>query len=508
MPWLEYLTIHTFNGLADLWYDISHRIKPTSLPNHALTLGIGSHPYHAKRKYPVFILPEHRAKHIYVIGGTGSGKTKFLENLIRQDITMGNGFGVIDCHGDLIKSTVHFLATLMSTANSDEKYESLLEKIVIFDPTRGIYATGFNPLEVIPGLEPYGQALELVGVFAKLWDCSGPRIGEMLRNTMVTLAENGLTLLEVQPLLTDERFRDHLVRNLSNSEVRKYWLERFNTLSTAMKGQYIEPVLNKVGVFVTDPNIRAVVGQQKSTINIRNIMDSGKILLVNLSKGYLKENAMLLGALLVAKVQMATMSRADMPENLRRPWHLYVDEFQNFATDSFTEILSEARKYGLSLVMAHQNLSQLPLLLRSSIKANVGTQVVFRVSQDDAVDLASEILPREKQRIASILIKQGTAQAFANIKGQHPLEIKVPHVPEPYPDPETVEFIYRNSIEKYGRVRSDVESDTETRRQIIRQGEWKNDYAGHRQDDREKEPSSAGRAKAPFAPEGKFEEGE
>lgn len=505
MPILESLAIHTFNRLSDLWYYFKRNMIPKPSPKHALMLGIGSQQYHTRRKIPVVILPKHRAKHIYTIGGTGVGKTKFLENLIRQDILMGNGCGVIDCHGDLIKSTVSFIASLISDQSfvNDEEHD-LLKRLVIFDPSYSNYAAGFNPLELIDGLEPYGQALELLNVFDKLWDLSsGPRMSEMIRNTMISLAENGLTLLEVQPLLTDETFRAKAIQSISNNEVRRYWIERFNPLSVAMKAQYTEPVLNKVGAFVTDPNIRGIVGQKNSTIKLRDIMDSRKILLINLSKGYLKESSMLLGALLLAKIQMSAMSRANIPENARIPWYLYVDEFQNFATDSFTEILSEARKFGLSLVMAHQNLSQLPVTLRSSIKANVGTQVIFRVSQDDAMEFAYEMIPKQRQRIASIITNQEIAHALVNIKGEYPVEIRVPNVQEPDSDKNITELIYQRSIQKYGRLKSEIEIDIENRRQT---GQTKRSNDNENDNARKSEP--ADKPKAPFAPEVPFDEGE
>jgi len=249
-------------------------------------------------------------------------------------------------------------------------------------------------------------------------------------------------------------------------------------------------VLNLNRIFITVEN------------RLREIMDTGKILLVNISKGFLKGNSQLLGALLLAKIQDAAMSRANIPENSRRPWYLYVDEFQNFATDSFDDILSESRKYKLSLVMAHQSLSQLPLSLRSSIKSNVGTQIVFRVSQDDAMELASEILPQQKTRIASMLINQGTAQALVNIKGQHPIETRVPHILELRYNPDVLKLIYRESIKKYGRSRSDVEADITRRRQTgnIKQGSGNAEH-----NTRKAEGVSV--SEAPFVPEGEFKEG-
>lgn len=282
---------------------------------------------------------------------------------------------------------------------------------------------------------------------------------ELMRNALVTLAESGLTLLEVQPLLTDDTFRTNLVRGLKNADARSYWLERFDPLSQAMKSQYAEPVLNKTQKFVADPAIRAIIGQRKSTIDFREIMDEGKILLVNLAKGALKENAMLLGALLVAKIQMSAMSRADIPKEQRRPWYLFVDEFQNFATESFSEILSESRKYGLSLVMAHQNLDQLNDMLRASILANVSTQVFFALSKNDAMKLASEISISGRRNIVSILTQQKTREAYLRMRGEMPMAIKSPFIPETKYDPEKVDLVRQGAIRAYCR-RNDESEDT------------------------------------------------
>ena len=450
---VEHIVIRLYNSMADVVYRLRRRIRPNQPPYDSMLLGTGTDPHHRKRKIPLYITPDQRARHAYCIGASGSGKTKFLEGLIRQDIRMGNGAGIIDCHGDLANDIIRYLSTLPPYSNvSQEDYDSFsYERVVLVDPTDQDYSIGFNPLEVTEGVRPYAQALELLGVFKKIWGYWGPRMDELMRNVLVTLAESGLTLLEVQPLLTDDGFRARIAGELRNVEAKRYWLERFDPLSPSMKSQYSEPVLNKTQTFVADPVIRSIVGQRKSTIDFRKIMDQGKILLVNLSKGTLKENALLLGGLLVAKIQMAAMSRTDIPEDQRRPWHLYVDEFQNFATESFAEILSEARKFGLSLFMAHQNLDQVNNLLRASILANVGTQVYFGLSRSDAMKLASEVSRAGRSNIVSILTQQRTREAYLRIRGETPMSIQTPYISEVRHDPEKVKLVRRCAIKAYCR---------------------------------------------------------
>jgi len=325
---------------------------------------------------------------------------------------------------------------------------------------------------------------------------------ELTRNTLVTLAEHNLTLLEVQPLLTNDVFRTHLSNNLSNAEAKSYWHERYDSLSPGMKSQYAEPLLNKTQTFVADPAIRSIIGQQKSTINFRNIMDQGKILLVNLSKGFLKENSLLLGALLLAKIQMATLSRSDIPEAERRPWYLYVDEFQNFATESFAEILSESRKYGLSLVMAHQSLSQLDSYLRSSVFSNVVTQLYFAVSREDATILASELSLENKQNIIAKLIKQKTREAYVRIRGQSPMEVKTEYIPNVDYDEERVSQIQQQTLASHCRAISDIEAEIRQRREWIRPVS-----EGDISETSRAKQDTGKRSQAKFAPEGDFEEG-
>jgi len=355
---------------------------------------------HLRRK-PIRIPVKALRNHAYVVGGTGMGKSRLLRLLIEQDIDAGHGLCVIDPHGDLCEALIRYLATLHRT-------HPALERAVLVDPTAPEWAVGFNPLEVPAGQSLYPHVLELITVFQKLWrDAWGARMEDIMRNAFVTLAEHGLTLLEMPRLLTDADFRAGLIADLRSPEARSYWLDRFEPLAARTRAEWIESTLNKVSSFISDPWIRSMVGQAHSTIDLRRWMDQGAITLVTLSKGRLKRNSDLVGALLVSKVQEAAMSRVDLPEELRRPYRLYVDEFQNYATRSFEEILSEARKYGLSIVMANQTLAQLEKTLLASVLGNCGVQVYFRCSRGDADTLARQAFRATGKQVKFALTKQG-----------------------------------------------------------------------------------------------------
>ena len=337
--------------------------------------------------------------HAYVVGGTGTGKSRLLRVLIEQDIHACHGLCVIDPHGDLCEALIRYLSIL------PHEHPALSHAVVV-DPTASRWAVGFNPLEVPPGQGVYPHVLELITVFQKLWkDAWGARMEDIMRNSFITLAEHGLTLLEMPRLLTDPAFRAPLIAGLESVEARSYWLDRFEPLATRTRAEWIESTLNKVSSFISDPWIRDMVGQARSTIDIRKWMDDGVITFVNLSKGRLKRNSDLIGALLVSKVQEAAMSRVDLPDSQRRSYRLYVDEFQNYATRSFEEILSEARKYGLSIVMANQALAQLEKTLLASVLANCQVQFCFRSSRADADILARQAFRATGKNIKFALTK-------------------------------------------------------------------------------------------------------
>lgn len=327
-----------------------------------------------------------RATHMYVIGATGSGKTKFLEFLIQQDISLGNAFGVIDPHGDLVEDIKGFLAAYAAHGGS----RSRLERVVLLDPTDPKSTVTFNPLEPLPGVSAAEQAQELISSFRKIWaDSWGTRMEDLLRNALIALGEAGLTLVELPSFLTYQGFRRQVLDKVRHPIARAYF-QRFEAQTERARLTWVEPVMNKVNALLADERVQLLFASPKSTFNFREVMDEGRVLLVKLDKGRLKDAADLLGSLLVAKIKMAAFSRSDVPQSRRRPFYLYVDEFQNFATDSFGVILSEARKYGLSLVMAHQTLAQLPEELRAVVLGNTGLQAYFRISRHDAQLLAKE----------------------------------------------------------------------------------------------------------------------
>jgi hypothetical protein len=268
--------------------------------------------------------------------------------------------------------------------------EELEERIVLIDPTDEKYTVAFNPLEKIEGVSSAEIAAELVEAFKKIWiDSWGARMEDLLRNTLISLIEAELTLDNLPHFLIDEDFRDNVLERVTHPIAKRYF-QRFNSLSPKTREEWMESTLNKVNAFLSDDRIREIFSYQKSSFNLREIIDNKKILLVKLDRGRLKENGDLLGSLLMTKIRMAAFSRSDIPREKRIPFYLYIDEFQNFATEEFIDTLSEARKYGLVLIMAHQNLSQLPKNLQDSILTNSGIQCYFRVCRRDAEILAKE----------------------------------------------------------------------------------------------------------------------
>jgi len=330
-----------------------------------------------------------RRRHMYLIGKTGTGKSTALENMIYQDIQMGHGVAIVDPHGDLAERALDFVPA------------SRINDVIYFNPADTENPFAFNVLERVDASQRHLVASGLVGVFKKIWaDSWGPRLEYVLRNTVLALLEYpGSTLLGIMRILVDKEFRKKVVDRLTDPVVKSFWTNEYPKYPDRLRAEAIAPIQNKVGQFLSTSLIRDIVGQVKSKINLREIMDNKKILIMNLSKGRIGEDASaLLGAMMVTKIQMAAMSRINIPEEEREDFYLYVDEFQNFATDSFADILSEARKYHLNLILAHQYIDQLTVRdssqVRDAIFGNVGTIVVFRVGAKDADFLAKEFVPR------------------------------------------------------------------------------------------------------------------
>jgi hypothetical protein len=329
-------------------------------------------------------LRKDRGRHIYVLGQTGVGKTKILELMCLSDIFYDQGFAVIDPHGDFAESMLSFIP------------ERRVKDVVYFNPADSDNPIAFNPLEVTDPAFKTQMSSELIGVLKRLFDSWGPRLEYILRYTLLALLDfPNSTMLDINRMLTEKPFRNAVISYIEDPVVKTFWVTEFAGWENKFATEAVAPVLNKVGAFTANPMIRNIVGQPKSSFNLREIMDSGKILIMNLSRGLVGEdNAAILGSMMVTKVQLATMSRADIPEESRRPFYLYVDEFQNFATDSFAVILSEARKYKLCLVVANQYIAQMEETVRGAVFGNVGTIISFRVSPDDSAFLQKYFEPQ------------------------------------------------------------------------------------------------------------------
>ncbi|MEA2098198.1 MAG: CxxC-x17-CxxC domain-containing protein [Patescibacteria group bacterium] len=338
-----------------------------------------------REKEHVFgIKKDDRGRHIYVIGKTGMGKTNLLETMIISDIKAGNGVAVVDPHGDLAENILNFIPA------------SRINDVVYFNPADADYPIAFNVMEHVDSKYRHLVASGLIGVFKKIWvDSWGPRLEYLLRNVILALLEYpGSTLLGVPRVFIDKDYRKKVVNKVSDPVVKAFWLNEFTKYSSQFTVDAISPIQNKVGQFLSSSLVRNIIAQTHSTIDMREIMDNKKILIINLAKGKIGEDySALLGAMLITKIQLAAMGRSDILEEKRKDFYLYVDEFQNFATESFAGILSEARKYRLNLIVAHQYIGQLEEEVRDAIFGNVGTIITFRVGAADAEFLEKEFEP-------------------------------------------------------------------------------------------------------------------
>jgi hypothetical protein len=321
---------------------------------------------------------------MYVIGKTGTGKSTLLHTLMRHDLASGQGFALLDPHGDLVE---HVRRQVPVWRQPDLTY------VNVPDPSERF---GFNPLASVPHEKRALAASGLLDVFKKLWlDSWGPRLEYILRNALLALLEQPqATLADVLRLLVDDSYRRQAASRVENLQVRSFWLREYAGYHERLRAEAIAPVQNKVGAFFANPLLARILTVPRSTVDLRQLIDDGKVLLVNLAKGKLGEDtASLLGALLVTSLGWAAFSRADVPEEKRRDFFVYLDEFQNFTTLSLATMLSELRKYRVGLVLAHQYLAQLELPIRDAILGNVGTTIAFRVGAADAELLAQEFYP-------------------------------------------------------------------------------------------------------------------
>lgn len=405
------------------------------------------------------LLRRDRSRHVYIIGQTGAGKSGMLELFALSDIFYNQGYCIIDPHGDFAINNLRFIP------------ESRIKDVVYFNPADTAFPVAFNPLEIIDPNRKPNICSEVIGVLKRMFgDSWGPRLEHILRYTLLALLDRPeTTLLDISRLLTDKEFRKETLSYCKDVTVLQFWKHEFGQWNEKQVNESIAPVLNKVGAFTANPIIRNIIGQPKSSFDIRKIMDEGKILVVNLSKGLIGEdNAAILGSFLVTKVQLAAMSRSDIPDvKDRRPFYLYVDEFQNFATDSFSVILSEARKYGLNLTVANQYVAQMTDSVRDAVFGNVGTTISFRVSADDAPILIKQFEPtfeesdiiqlNNRHFVISMIINGEKVPAFSATT------LSIPNTPK-----DNLEAIIAHSREYYARPRLEVEQEI---RETIEQSE-------------------------------------
>jgi len=325
-----------------------------------------------------------RARHMYVIGKTGVGKTTLLENMAIQDILNGEGVGIVDPHGEFAEKMLKFVP------------ENRVKDVLYFAPHDMDWPIAFNVMENVDPTQRHLVANGLLGVFKKIWpDVWSPRMEYILNNCILALLEYpDSTLLGINRMLSDKSYREEVVENISDPVVKAFWTNEFAKYSDRFMTEASAAIQNKVGQFISNPLIRNIIGQPKSSFDIRELMDNKKIFLMNLSKGRIgEENSRLIGAMLITKIYLAAMSRVDIPESEREDFYLYVDEFQNFANESFKDILSEARKYRLNLILAHQYIAQMEESIRDAVFGNIGTLVTFRVGAYDAETLENEFAP-------------------------------------------------------------------------------------------------------------------
>jgi hypothetical protein len=388
-----------------------------------------------------------RRRHMYIVGKTGMGKSTMMENMVLDDIFSGNGIGLVDPHGDFAEKILNYIPA------------KRINDVVYINPSDLDFPIGFNILEVQNEGQKHLIVAGLMGIFKKIWpDVWSARMEYILNNTLLALIEYpGSTLLGINRLLSDKKYRKKVVAKVKDPVIKSFWNVEFASYTEKYAQEAVAPIQNKIGQFLSTNVIRNMVAQVKSTIDIRKLMDEKKIVIMNLSKGRIGEdNSRLLGGMLITKIQLAAMERVDTPEAERKDFFLYVDEFQNFATPSFANILSEARKYRLSLIMAHQYIKQLDEIVADAVFGNVGTIISFRIGGGDAEMLAKEFTPIF---LEEDLVNLPKFQIFLKlmIDGVSSTPFSAMTLPPLGSPTGSLEKVIRVSRERYGRPREAIE---------------------------------------------------
>ncbi len=428
------------------------------------------------KKIKFGIKAKDRLKHVYVIGKTGMGKSTLLENMAIQDIQNGNGIAFIDPHGGTAEKLLEYVP------------EHRVKDVLYFAPFDMEHPISFNVMEDIGPDKRHLVVNGLMSTFEKIWvDAWSARMAYILNNTLLALLEYpGSTLLGVNRMLSDKEYRRKVVENIKDTSVRAFWVEEFGKWTEKFIAEAIPAIQNKVGQFTSNPLVRNLLGQPKSSFDIRKMMDESKILIVNLSKGRVGEgNANLIGSMLITKIYLAAMSRADKSESdlVKLPnFYLYVDEFQSFANKSFADILSEARKYKLNLTIAHQYIEQMEEEVRDAVFGNVGTMITFRVGAFDSEVLEKEFAPTFE---AADLVNLGFAQIYLKLMidgvSSQPFSATTMG-PIAKPEVNLKEQVIKSSREQFASPRAEVEK-------VIL--EW-HDFSSQKQDGQKNDSGNGG----------------
>lgn len=437
------------------WVKTRESAPPSDLPQSG-PLFIGNLVFRGEEKEVFIGSREDRRRHIYTIGQTGVGKTSLMQEMIRQDMENGEGVGVIDPHGDLIEDT-------LANVPKDR-----IDDVVLFEPFDTKRPAGLNMLEWdIPEQKDFAVS-EMISIFSQLFppEMIGPMFEHYMRNAMLALMadrENPGTLVEIPKIFTDDQFMKEKVAKVTDPMVRNFWEKEWQQTVGEDKSKMLGYVVSKVGRFVENEMMRNIIGQQHSSFDLNQVMDEKKIFLVNLTKGLTGEmNSSLLGLILVSKLQMAAMRRVNIPQEERRDFYLYIDEFQNFTTDSIATILSEARKYRLNLILANQFMPQLKDEIRDAVIGNVGTVMAYRIGEDDAEFLENKFSPEFSSfDLSNISNYHYITKMMINGNLTSPFKVKAPYPKKG--DKEQVSSIKKLSKQKYGRPKKKVEKSIKDR---------------------------------------------
>src|SRR5690348_11268266 len=406
---------------------------------------------------PALVFPTAlRPQHLGIIGLSGSGKSYLLEHLIRQDIQHNIGFVLFDVHGDLADNIIAYLAERAPSQ------PDIYERTVILEPFDTDRSFGFNPLEIRDGVPAHVQSQEFAHILRTRWydERFTPRMEQLLRNTLWTLAAGGRTLADFPMVLTNRRFRAELASRINDSGIQGYWAERYDRLSSKMQAVIREPILTRISGFLEDPYVRDIVGQVKSTFSFVTAAERGQWIIINLSKGQLGSNSALLGSMLFAKLELDVMSLARLPRHGRKLFVVYADELQNLAGSTFNRLVAEARKYRVGIVAGHQFWNQLEPHLRDAM-LGVGSKAFFRLHYHDAVELAGELAADERQRYIRILTSLGRGEAVVRIGTNRPTLVTIPSHRPPKPSQTELETLRKASDERHTRPRAFVRQEIE-----------------------------------------------